>query len=163
MSLAELSAQYEESAKLLSERLSILRRRLKETDDPDELWHIKRRITDLAQMLTQMNDLAWLTKNYYVVGGGDYDPRYAAFNGKQRRKRVKYSLVEGLDADSAKRVNKMSKVDIFGLLLQGQEHPANSPGEGCQQEHCMQDTAPCRNEDKASDSVRKLARMKSLF
>ena len=68
MALAELSPVYEESARLLRQRISILRRLLRESDDPEEKWRLKRRIADLTPMLTQMNELADLTAHYYDRG-----------------------------------------------------------------------------------------------
>ena len=68
MTLTELSKCYEEAAVPLRNRLSQLRRMLDETDDPEEIWHIKRRIAELTPMLTQMNELAELTARYYERG-----------------------------------------------------------------------------------------------
>ena len=41
---------------------------LEKATDPEEIWHIKRRIHDLTPMLTQMNELAELTAHYYDRG-----------------------------------------------------------------------------------------------
>ena len=68
MTLAEMSKDYEESARLLRQRLRLLRKMAAETDDPEELWHIQRRIAVLTPMLTQMNELAELTAHYYDRG-----------------------------------------------------------------------------------------------
>lgn len=68
MTLREMSAQYEASAALLRARLKELRGMLAETEDPEVIWHIKRRIADLTPMLTQMNELAELTARYYERG-----------------------------------------------------------------------------------------------
>ena len=68
MMLAEMSKDYEASAVLLRERLKLLRKMLEETDDPDEVWHLRRRIAELTPMLTQMNELAELTARYYERG-----------------------------------------------------------------------------------------------
>ena len=68
MTLAEMSKDYEESARLLRQRLRLLRKMAAETDDPEELWHIQRRIAVLTPMLTQMNELAELTAHYYERG-----------------------------------------------------------------------------------------------
>ena len=38
------------------------------TNDPEEIWHLKRRIAELTPMLTQMNELAELTAHYYDRG-----------------------------------------------------------------------------------------------
>ena len=68
MTLAELSEGYEASAALLRARLSQLRRQANQTDDAEELWHLKRRIAELSPILTQMNELADLTAHYYDRG-----------------------------------------------------------------------------------------------
>ena len=68
MCLAELSAAYETSALLLSRRIRELRRQLKVCHDPEEIWHLKRRIKELTPILTQMNELAELTARYYERG-----------------------------------------------------------------------------------------------
>ena len=68
MTLLELSKDYEAAADLLRDRLRQLRQMLRQTDDPEEIWHIKRRIAQLTPMLTQMNELAELTARYYEKG-----------------------------------------------------------------------------------------------
>ena len=68
MTLEELSRCYEEAAVPLRNRLRELRIMLAETKDPEEIWHIKRRIAELTPMLTQMNELAELTAHYYDRG-----------------------------------------------------------------------------------------------
>ena len=68
MTLLEMSKDYEAAAMLLRHRLRQLRQLLKETDDPDQIWHLKRRIAELTPILTQMNDLAELTARYYEKG-----------------------------------------------------------------------------------------------
>ncbi len=68
MKLAEMSREYRESARLLQDRLRLLRQMLAKADDPEEIWHIQRRIAELTPMLTQMNELAELTEHYYERG-----------------------------------------------------------------------------------------------
>ena len=68
MTLEELSRCYEEAAVPLRARLRELRFLLAESTDPEEIWHIKRRIAELTPMLTQMNELAELTAHYYDRG-----------------------------------------------------------------------------------------------
>jgi len=68
MTLSELSRCYEEAAVPLRQRLRQLRYMLAQTDDPEEKFHIKRRIAELTPMLTQMNELAELTAHYYERG-----------------------------------------------------------------------------------------------
>ena len=66
--LKELSAGYEAAAQPLRARLRELRQALTLASDPEEIWHIKRRIAELTPMLTQMNELAELTAHYYDRG-----------------------------------------------------------------------------------------------
>lgn len=68
MTLLELSSQYEQSAQLLRQRLYQLRQQLRETEDPEERWHIRHRISILMPMLTRTNELAELTARYYERG-----------------------------------------------------------------------------------------------
>ena len=68
MTLDQLSRCYEEAAIPLRNRLRELRIALACTDDPEEIWHLKRRIAELTPMLTQMNELAELTAHYYERG-----------------------------------------------------------------------------------------------
>ena len=68
MTLAEMSKDYESAAVLLRARLQILRRQLRRAQDPEEIWHLRRRIYELTPMLTQMNELAELTARYYERG-----------------------------------------------------------------------------------------------
>ena len=68
MTLAELSMCYEEAAVPLRARLRELRQALAAARDPEEIWHLKRRIGELSPMLTQMNELAELTARYYERG-----------------------------------------------------------------------------------------------
>mgnify|MGYP003315896832 CR=1 FL=1 len=68
MTLAELSPGYAESARLLKERMRLLRQLRRQTRDPEEKWRLERRMAELEPMLTQMNDLAELTAHYYDRG-----------------------------------------------------------------------------------------------
>ena len=68
MTLQELSRCYEEAAAPLRARLHQLRQRLANETDPEEIFHIKRRIAELTPMLTEMNELAELTAHYYDRG-----------------------------------------------------------------------------------------------
>ena len=68
MSLADLSPGYRESARLLSDRIKQLRKAIRETEDPEEKWHLQRRKAELIPILTQMNELAELTAHYYDRG-----------------------------------------------------------------------------------------------
>ena len=68
MTLAELSKSYEEAAVPLRARLKELRALLAQAEDPEDIWHIKRRIHELTPLLTEMNELAELTARYYERG-----------------------------------------------------------------------------------------------
>lgn len=68
MTLREMSREYKAAALPLRARLRQLRQALKQTDDPEEIWHLKRRIAELTPMLTQVNELAELTEHYYDRG-----------------------------------------------------------------------------------------------
>ena len=68
MTMTELSQSYEEAAQLLRKRLWYLRRAAARSRDPEEIWHLKRRIAELTPILTQMNELAELTAHYYDRG-----------------------------------------------------------------------------------------------
>lgn len=68
MTLKELSVCYRAAAVPLRLRLRQLRQMLKQTTDPEEIWHIRRRIAQLTPMLTEMNELAELTEHYYDRG-----------------------------------------------------------------------------------------------
>lgn len=66
--LQALSADYQAAAVPLRKRLQEIRRALAEATDPEEIFHLKRRIAELQPMLTQMNELAELTAHYYDRG-----------------------------------------------------------------------------------------------
>ena len=68
MTLAELSVCYKEAAALIRNRLWQLRRMAETEEDPEEKWHLQRRITELTPILTEMNELAELTARYYDRG-----------------------------------------------------------------------------------------------
>jgi len=68
MTLKELSPAYREAAQLLGLRISQLRKKAKETQDPEEKWRLRRRIIELKPMLDQMQELADLTEHYYDKG-----------------------------------------------------------------------------------------------
>jgi hypothetical protein len=68
VTLREMSDTYRAAAIPLRQRLAWLRRELKQAADPEEIWHLKRRIAKLTPMLTEMNELAELTARYYERG-----------------------------------------------------------------------------------------------
>lgn len=77
--MEKLAESYEESARLLSARLAELRKLLAEATDPDDVWHIKRRIADLTPMLTECNAIAEYCRHYYdrgyYIGDGPFGTR----------------------------------------------------------------------------------------
>ena len=68
MTLQQISRDYEAAAVLLRQRLRHLRQMLAAAEDPEDIWHLKRRIAELTPMLTQMNELKELTEHYYDRG-----------------------------------------------------------------------------------------------
>ena len=68
MTLREMSEDYRAAAVPLRKRLAQLRKAVAKAADPEELWHLKRRIAVLTPMLTEMNELAELTERYYERG-----------------------------------------------------------------------------------------------
>ena len=68
MTLLQISEGYEAAARPLRDRLRYLRQALAQTEDPEEIWRLKRRIAELTPMLTQMNELRELTARYYERG-----------------------------------------------------------------------------------------------
>ena len=68
MTLKELFDCYEQAAVPLRQRLKFLRQQLAKAEDPEEIFHLKRRIQELTPMLTEMNELADLTAHYYDRG-----------------------------------------------------------------------------------------------
>ncbi len=68
MTLEELSRCYDAAAAPLRARLRELRIKLRDARDPEEIWHLKRRIAELSPLLTEMNELAELTAHYYDRG-----------------------------------------------------------------------------------------------
>lgn len=137
MTLKELSKCYEEAAVLLRQRISELRKMMNETDDPDKIWHIKRRIAELTPMLTQMNDLSWLLDNYYEIGGCDRDFRYG-FNGK-RESPKKRATDENLAPGLARRINRLTATGFLGIPFRNEDHDADGQGTECEQKHHLPD------------------------
>lgn len=68
VTLKEMSREYRRAAQPLRHQLRDLRKRLKTASDPEERWHIKRKIAELTPILTQINELAELTEHYYERG-----------------------------------------------------------------------------------------------
>lgn len=68
MTLREMSAEYDRSARLLRARLRELRARARTETDREARWQLSRRIAVLAQMQRQTNELTVLTARYYERG-----------------------------------------------------------------------------------------------
>ena len=68
MTLAQIGGEYRAAAEPLRKRLKELRTALKSAQDPEEIWHLKRRIAELTPMLTECNALAALCERYYERG-----------------------------------------------------------------------------------------------
>lgn len=68
LTLKEIAKDYEAAAVPLRKRLQELRQALKATDDPDEIWHLKRRSYELSRMLTECKALADICEHYYEPG-----------------------------------------------------------------------------------------------
>ena len=68
MTLSQIAQGYREAAVPLRTRLRQLRRELKTAEDPEEIFHLKRRIAELTPMLTECNALAALCEHYYERG-----------------------------------------------------------------------------------------------
>lgn len=63
--LSELSKSYAESAELLRNRITELRRQMASTQNQKEKINLRRRIRELTPMLKDMETLAETTANYY--------------------------------------------------------------------------------------------------
>ena len=64
MTLKELSLCYEAAAVPLRARLRELRQALQQTDDPEEIWHLKRRIAELTAHYYERG--YWRSEKYTV-------------------------------------------------------------------------------------------------
>ena len=63
MHLWELSESYEAAARPLRARLAELRKLLAQEKDPEEIWHLKRRIAELTPMLTDIISVCLLWRH----------------------------------------------------------------------------------------------------
>lgn len=68
MTLEELSETYRQAAKPLRDRLKQLRMELVQETDPQTVFCLKTRISQMTPILTQLNELAELTEHYYERG-----------------------------------------------------------------------------------------------
>ena len=145
MTLEELSAQYRDSANLIKLRLSELRRSLKVADDPEDIWHIKRRIAKLTPILTEMNTLAWWTENYYKIGGADRFDRYG-LGAKQPARSYSKKTGGDITANLRRRIDRMSTSCVRGVPPEAEVYYTDCPGTGRTQEHCQPNSSPSRRQ-----------------
>ena len=68
MKLCELSDGYRETAKVLRKRLSLWRKMIAESDDPELRSFLRARIKSNEPILTQCYELQELTAHYYERG-----------------------------------------------------------------------------------------------
>ena len=68
MDLQQLSQQYEQEARILRQRMELLRPRSSQTEDPEEARSLLRRARDLEPLQRQSRQLAELTGRYYERG-----------------------------------------------------------------------------------------------
>lgn len=65
MTLRELSVQYAGSAEAIHRRIVELRKEEAALQDPEALFHIRRRIQELTPLWREARELARLTEHYY--------------------------------------------------------------------------------------------------
>ena len=152
MTLKELSQCYKDASEPLRQRLRELREQMSRTDDPEEIWHLKRRIADLTPMLTQMNELAWMLEHYYERGGADRDERYG-FCGKRKAKKNQRKADENLAPNFARRIKRLAASDLFGLSLRDEDPCTDRPGSRGEQKHYLPDTETGGTEGAALHEV----------
>ena len=68
MTLKEISKTYEESVELLRDRIKELRLELVTLTDPDDVFIMKQRISQLSAMRSQCSELKKITAHYYDRG-----------------------------------------------------------------------------------------------
>lgn len=149
MTLQELSIQYEASAQLLRERSKELRAQLKRAEDPEEIWHLKRRIAELAPMLTQMNELAELTAQYYEKGY--YRNENYSFNGLQRGAKAEANRCA--DEDCSGGIDGIPTGYAYRMLSKGEVTDRSGKRKGRKQIYSEQDPRPSIKESPALREV----------
>ena len=65
MTLRELSYDYKAHAEALSQRIRELRAAAKAAEDPEEKFHLERRMAELRPLLQEARELQVLTHDYY--------------------------------------------------------------------------------------------------
>lgn len=148
--LKELSHQYRAAAEPLRARLAVLRAELHTTDDPEAVSHLKRRIAQLAPMLTEMDALAELTDRYYE-SGYYRDERYTT-NGIRTSDANEENLRETV-SDNRKRVTSDAEVYTNGMCDKGKITDRRRKGTRCKSEHCIPESERCTEDTPSVLSV----------
>lgn len=65
MTLLEMSVVYQSSAAAIHGRIVELRKEEKRLTDPDQLFHIRRRIAELTPLWREARELSSVTAHYY--------------------------------------------------------------------------------------------------
>ena len=65
MTLSELSIEYAGNAAAIHGRIVELRAQEQATEDPDDLFHLRRRVEELMPLWREARELAALTTHYY--------------------------------------------------------------------------------------------------
>lgn len=65
MTLLEMSAAYRSNAAVIHGRIAELREQEKNLSDPEEIFHLQRRITELLPLWREARELADVTAHYY--------------------------------------------------------------------------------------------------
>lgn len=148
--LKELSHQYRAAAEPLRARLAVLRAELHTTDDPEAVSHLKRRIAQLAPMLTEMDALAELTDRYYE-SGYYRDERYTT-NGIRASDANEENLRETV-SDNRKRAFPDPEVYTNGMCDKRKIADRRRRGTRGKSEHCIPEPEICIKDTPSVCSV----------
>lgn len=125
-SLLELSAEYEESAELIRQRLKKLRKELAEAGEPEKRWHLEHRIKVLTPMLTRCNKMARHCKMYYergyYIGDGSEQYRRSYSNDSAKEQ----AALQGCAIHYSKRANTRTAICPDRVSISGQVVPGSS-------------------------------------
>ena len=133
MTLEELSREYRKSAKLLSDRLAQLRGLLRQAEDPEEVFQLKRRIAELTPILTEMRAISDLTEHYYERGhyrNEQYSSNCFREQGGARRQAKAY-----FGEDCSERVDGAPAGYVHLVPLEEREHHPDRQQAGSSQKH----------------------------
>lgn len=142
MALENLSAEYRRSADLLKDRLALLRKELKATKDPEQVFQLKRRIAVLTPMLTEMNELAELTSRYYEKGYYRNE-KYSANCFEGSSKPSEHTMANYI-GDCCERADGSPAGYVSGILPAGENPKSDSRRKGSTQEYRLQNLAKSR-------------------